>query len=325
MRPSESLFPNEVQSLPNPSPAQTPSKPAWLRVKAPQWERVGEVKSILADLSLNTVCEEASCPNIGECFHKGTATFLIMGPACTRACPYCDIDFDKSARSLDPTEPDRLAAAVQRMGLRHVVITSVNRDDLADGGASQFVKCVEGIRQVMPHTTIELLIPDLCGNWEALGQILAARPDVLNHNIETVPRLYRQVRPQAQYGRSLELLARARELMPQVYTKAGIMLGLGETLVEVEAVMTDLRKVDCDLLTLGQYLQPSPKHLAVQRFITPEEFAHLRTYGETIGFLQVVASPLTRSSYHAEEVQHLMGQYPRRSTPGFATPPSITP
>jgi lipoyl synthase len=311
MPPSESIpgvFSNEVQDS---STLQPASKPAWLRVKAPQWERVGEVKSILADLGLNTVCEEASCPNIGECFHKGTATFLIMGPACTRACPYCDIDFDKSARSLDPTEPDRLAAAVQRMGLRHVVITSVNRDDLADGGASQFVKCVEGIRQVMPQTTIELLIPDFCGNWEALAQVLAARPDVLNHNIETVPRLYRQVRPQAQYTRSLELLARARALMPQVYTKAGIMLGLGETLAEVEAVMMDLRGVDCDLLTLGQYLQPSPKHLAVQRFVTPDEFTYLRTYGETIGFLQVVASPLTRSSYHAEEVQHLMQQHRR--------------
>jgi lipoic acid synthetase len=311
MPPSESIpgvFSNEVQNSSTPQPT---SKPAWLRVKAPQWERVGEVKSILADLGLNTVCEEASCPNIGECFHKGTATFLIMGPACTRACPYCDIDFDKSARSLDPTEPDRLAAAVQRMGLRHVVITSVNRDDLADGGASQFVKCVEGIRQVMPQTTIELLIPDFCGNWEALAQVLAARPDVLNHNIETVPRLYRQVRPQAQYARSLELLARSRDLLPQVYTKAGIMLGLGETLAEVEAVMMDLRGVDCDLLTLGQYLQPSPKHLAVQRFVTPDEFTHLRTYGETIGFLQVVASPLTRSSYHAEEVQHLMQQHPR--------------
>lgn len=298
------------------SPANSrPSKPAWLRVKAPQWERVGNVKAILGDLGLNTVCEEASCPNIGECFQKGTATFLIMGPACTRACPYCDIDFDKSARSLDPTEPDRLATAVQRMGLRHVVITSVNRDDLADGGASQFVQCVQGIRQKMPQTTIELLIPDFCGNWEALETVLQARPDVLNHNVETVPRLYRQVRPQAQYARSLELLERARQLLPSVYTKAGIMLGLGETLAEVEAVMQDLRTVSCDLLTLGQYLQPTPKHLAVQRFVTPEEFAYLRTYGEAIGFLQVVASPLTRSSYHAEEVQHLMQQYPRPGDP----------
>lgn len=301
------MIPSE--SIPQEIPKTT--KPAWLRVKAPQWERVGEVKSILGELGLNTVCEEASCPNIGECFHKGTATFLIMGPACTRACPYCDIDFDKSARSLDPTEPDRLAAAVKQMGLRHVVITSVNRDDLADGGASQFVKCVEAIRQVMSQTTIELLIPDLCGNWQALEQVLQARPDVLNHNVETVPRLYRQVRPQAQYPRSLELLERARHLMPSVYTKAGIMLGLGETLSEVETVMADLRAVSCDLLTLGQYLQPSPKHLAVQRFVTPEEFDHLRIYGETIGFLQVVASPLTRSSYHAEEVQRLMKLHPR--------------
>jgi len=201
------------------------------------------------------------------------------------------------------------------MGLRHVVITSVNRDDLADGGASQFVQCVQGIRQKMPQTTIELLIPDFCGNWEALERVLQARPDVLNHNVETVPRLYRQVRPQAQYARSLELLERARQLLPSVYTKAGIMLGLGETLAEVEAVMQDLRTVSCDLLTLGQYLQPTPKHLAVQRFVTPEEFAYLRTYGEAIGFLQVVASPLTRSSYHAEEVQHLMQQYPRPGDP----------
>ncbi|MEY2977899.1 MAG: Lipoyl synthase [Cyanobacteriota bacterium] len=287
------------------------SKPAWLRVKAPQWERVGDVKGILGDLGLNTVCEEASCPNIGECFHKGTATFLIMGPACTRACPYCDIDFDKSSRALDPTEPDRLAVAVERMGLRHVVITSVNRDDLPDGGASQFVACVEAIRKVMPHTTIELLIPDFCGNWDALQQVLKARPDVLNHNVETVPRLYRQVRPQGEYARSLDLLQRARQLLPQVYTKAGIMLGLGESLAEVETVMADLRKVSCDLITIGQYLQPSPKHLAVQRFVPPAEFEHLRTYGEAIGFLQVVASPLTRSSYHAEEVQRLMKQYPR--------------
>ena len=287
------------------------SKTAWLRVKAPQWERVGDVKGILGDLGLNTVCEEASCPNIGECFHKGTATFLIMGPACTRACPYCDIDFDKSARALDPTEPDRLAAAVERMGLRHVVITSVNRDDLSDGGASQFVACVAAIRKVMPQTTIELLIPDFCGNWDALQQVLQARPDVLNHNVETVPRLYRQVRPQGEYVRSLDLLERARQLLPQVYTKAGIMLGLGESLAEVETVMADLRKVSCDLITIGQYLQPSPKHLAVQRFVPPDEFEHLRTYGEAIGFLQVVASPLTRSSYHAEEVQRLMKQYPR--------------
>lgn len=286
-------------------------KPEWLRVKAPQWQRVGEVKSILSDFSLNTVCEEASCPNIGECFQKRTATFLIMGPGCTRACPYCDIEFDKSARSLDLTEPDRLAAAVQRLGLRHVVITSVNRDDLTDGGASQFVRCVNAVRHQSPGTTIELLIPDLCGHWSALDSILAASPDVLNHNIETVPRLYRSVRPQGDYQRSLELLRLVHHKAPHIYTKAGVMVGLGETAEEVMAVMRDLRSVFCDILTIGQYLQPSPKHLAVQRFIPPEEFTTWQTYGETIGFLQVVASPLTRSSYHADEVQRLMLTHPR--------------
>lgn len=203
-------------------------KPDWLRVKAPQWERVGAVKEILQDLSLNTVCEEASCPNIGECFQAGTATFLIMGPACTRACPYCDIDFEKQPQVLDPSEPLRLAESVRRLGLKHVVITSVNRDDLADGGASQFVACITAVRQASPGTTIEVLIPDLCGNWEALATLLAARPEVLNHNTETVPRLYRRVRPQGSYRRSLELLQRSRDLAPWVYTKSGLMVGLGK-------------------------------------------------------------------------------------------------
>jgi lipoic acid synthetase len=286
-------------------------KPDWLRVKAPQWQRVGQVKEILRDLGLNTVCEEASCPNIGECFHAGTATFLIMGPACTRACPYCDIDFTKQPKPLDPTEPQRLAEAVRRLALRHVVITSVNRDDLPDGGASQFVQCIQVIRQRMPRTTIEVLIPDLCGNWEALAEILNASPEVLNHNIETVPRLYRRVRPQGNYERSLSLLQQAREIQPRVYTKSGLMVGLGETPEEVVAVMQDLRRVDCDILTIGQYLQPSPKHLKVQEFIAPQQFAQWRQVGEKLGFLQVVASPLTRSSYHAEAVQQLMALHPR--------------
>ena len=286
-------------------------KPDWLRVKAPQWERVGEVKAILQDLGLNTVCEEASCPNIGECFKAGTATFLIMGPACTRACPYCDIDFEKKPKALDPTEPLRLAESVRRMSLNHVVITSVNRDDLADGGASQFVACIEAVRQSSPGTTIEVLIPDLCGNWDALATILAAKPEVLNHNTETVPRLYRRVRPQGDYGRTLELLKRTRAMAPWVYTKSGIMAGLGETDAEVQQVMDDLRAVDCDILTLGQYLQPSPKHLPVADFITPEQFQAWRATGEAKGFLQVVSSPLTRSSYHAEEVRRLMQDYPR--------------
>ena len=286
-------------------------KPDWLRVKAPQWQRVGSVKEILRDLALNTVCEEASCPNIGECFQAGTATFLIMGPACTRACPYCDIDFEKKPQSLDPLEPVNLAEAVRRLNLNHVVITSVNRDDLPDGGASQFVRCIEEVRNISPKTTIEVLIPDLCGNWQALALILQAKPEVLNHNTETVPRLYRRTRPQGDYQRSLELLHRARQLSPSLYTKSGIMVGLGETDEEVRQVMQDLRGVDCDILTIGQYLQPSQKHLGVEAFIPPSQFEAWREFGESLGFLQVVASPLTRSSYHAEQVRQLMQKHPR--------------
>jgi lipoyl synthase len=286
-------------------------KPEWLRVKAPQWERVGNVKDILRDLQLNTVCEEASCPNIGECFSAGTATFLIMGPACTRACPYCDIDFEKKPQALEVTEPLRLAEAVKRLKLKHVVITSVNRDDLPDGGASQFVLCIQQVRALSPQTTIEVLIPDLCANWQALETILDAAPDVLNHNTETVPRLYRRVRPQGDYQRSLELIARSRAYTPSVYTKSGIMVGLGETDEEVRQTMRDLRAIDCDIITIGQYLQPSAKHLTVAGFITPIQFYAWRIYGEEIGFLQVVSTPLTRSSYHAEEVQKLMVKYPR--------------
>ncbi len=288
------------------------AKPEWLRVKAPQWERVGTVKEVLRDLHLNTVCEEASCPNIGECFSHGTATFLIMGPACTRACPYCDIDFEKKPVALDPTEPQRLAEAVRRMKLKHVVITSVNRDDLPDGGAGQFVQCIRQVRELSPQTTIEVLIPDLCSNWDALAQILAAEPEVLNHNTETVPRLYKRVRPQGDYERSLELLRRARAIAPWVFTKSGVMAGLGETAAEIEQTMADLRGVDCDIVTIGQYLQPTPKHLPVQTFVTPEQFALWHNSGKAMGFLQVVSSPLTRSSYHAEEVQRLMVEHPRQ-------------
>ena len=217
-------------------------KPEWLRVKAPQKERIGAVADLLLDLKLNTVCQEASCPNIGECFAGGTATFLIMGPGCTRACPYCDIDFDKSVRELDPTEPERLGEAVARLGLKHVVITSVNRDDLSDGGASQFVACIEQVKQRSPLTTIELLIPDFCGNWEALATVMQAAPHVLNHNIETVPRMYRLARPQGIYERSLELLQRVREDWPKAYSKSGLMVGLGETDDEVIATLRDLRQ-----------------------------------------------------------------------------------
>ena len=281
-------------------------------MKAPQRERIGAIADLLVDLKLNTVCQEASCPNIGECFAGGTATFLIMGPGCTRACPYCDIDFDKSVRELDPTEPERLGEAVQRMGLSHVVITSVNRDDLADGGASQFVACIEQVRRRSPLTSIELLVPDFCGNWDALAAVMAGAPEVLNHNIETVPRLYNKARPQGIYERSLELLQRVCQGWPRTYTKSGLMTGLGETDQEVREVMADLRSHQVDIVTIGQYLSPGPKHLPVDRFVTPEQFTSFQRHGEDeLGFLQVVSTPLTRSSYHAGEVQRLMRQHPR--------------
>jgi lipoic acid synthetase len=291
-------------------------KPEWLRVKAPQWERVGNVKEILRDLALILYVRKPLAPILGECFNAGTATFLIMGPACTRACPYCDIDFEKKPKALDPTEPARLAEAVRRLGLNHVVITSVNRDDLPDGGACQFGRCIEAVRAISPQTTIEVLIPDLCGNWDALEAILLCQPEVLNHNTETVPRLYRRVRPQGDYQRSLELLRRSHELAPWIYTKSGLMVGLGETDAEIREVMQDLRSVSCDILTIGQYLQPSQKHLNVDNFVTPAQFDAWREWGESLGFLQVVSSPLTRSSYHAEQVRELMKRYPRTEMKG---------
>ena len=288
------------------------TKPDWLRVKAPQFERIGNTANLLSDLKLNTVCQEASCPNIGECFASGTATFLIMGPGCTRACPYCDINFDRSKRDLDPTEPHRLAEAVSRMNLKHVVITSVNRDDLDDGGASQFFQCVSEVRKKSTETTIELLIPDLCGNWQALELVLDSKPNVLNHNIETVKGLYRKVRPQGNYQRTLDLLKRTREYFPSVYTKSGFMLGLGESDDEVLNLLSDLKNHFVDIVTIGQYLSPGPKHLPVQRFVSPSKFNFFKLFGEdNLGFMQVVSSPLTRSSYHAEEIQKLMKKYPR--------------
>ena len=290
----------------------TALKPDWLRVKAPQVERIGNTANLLNDLNLNTVCQEASCPNIGECFASGTATFLIMGPGCTRACPYCDIDFDRSKRDLDYTEPYRLAEAVYRMKLKHVVITSVNRDDLEDGGASQFYKCVSEVRKKSLETTIELLIPDFCGNWDALEKVLDSKPDVLNHNIETVSSLYKKVRPQGKYERTLELLKRTRNYSPKVYTKSGFMLGLGEQDEEVLNLLRDLRRNNVDIVTIGQYLSPGTNHLPVQRFVSPSKFNYFKLFGENeLDFMQVVSSPLTRSSYHAEEIQKLKKQYPR--------------
>lgn len=306
---SSAPLPSPRPSLRGPEPS---GKPEWLRVKAPQRERVGEVADLLKDLQLNTVCQEASCPNIGECFAGGTATFLIMGPGCTRACPYCDIDFDRSVRALDPTEPQRLAEAVLRLGLDHVVITSVNRDDLGDGGARQFVACIEHVRRRSPRTTIEILIPDFCGDAEALALVMEAAPEVLNHNIETVPHLYRQVRPQGDYNRSLALLRQVSEGWPRTYVKSGLMVGLGEEDGQVLNVLADLRDNGVDIVTIGQYLSPGPKHLPVRRFVTPEQFATYRRHGEeSLGFLQVVSTPLTRSSYKAGQVRQLMIQAPR--------------
>jgi lipoic acid synthetase len=284
-----------------PTVGQLPRKPPWLRVRAPSDPRVIALKTLLREEGLHTVCEEASCPNLGECFAHGTATFMIMGDLCTRRCPFCDVAHGKP-RALDPAEPAHLARAVERMGLRYVVITSVDRDDLLDGGAQHFAACIRAVRARSPATRIEILVPDFRGRMEpALAALHDPPPDVFNHNLETVPRLYRGVRPGADYAWSLDLIRRFKRAHPQVPTKSGVMLGLGEDIEEVHAVMRDLRAHDCDMLTLGQYLQPSRAHLPVARFVAPEEFDALATYGRELGFANVAAAPLVRSSYHADQ------------------------
>ena len=276
-------------------------KPSWIRARLPMGERVNRIKRILRQSQLSSVCEEAACPNLGECFDKGTATFMIMGDICTRRCPFCDVAHGRPA-ALDPDEPRQLAEAVRAMALRYVVITSVDRDDLRDGGAGHFARCVAALREINPQTRIELLVPDFRGRLEqALERLQGHNPDVFNHNLETVPRLYRQARPGADYQGSLTLLKRFKAASPQVQTKSGLMLGLGERLEEVEAVMRDLRGHDCNMLTLGQYLQPSREHLPVQRFVTPEEFDELRRIGLAMGFSNVASGPMVRSSYHADQ------------------------
>jgi lipoic acid synthetase len=273
-------------------------KPPWIRVKAPLSPGYRTTRELMRELSLNTVCEEAACPNIGECWAKGHATVMILGSVCTRACAFCNVATGRPDK-LDPHEPDHLAEAVAHMGLSHVVVTSVDRDDLDDGGAGQFVRCIERIRAASPDTTIEVLTPDFLRKEGAVEAVVAAGPDVYNHNLETVPRLYRPVRPGARYYHSLRLLDRVKELDPQMFTKSGVMVGLGETRDEVLQVMDDLRSADVDFLTIGQYLQPTPRHIAVARFVTPEEFEDYRRMALARGFLMVSASPLTRSSYHA--------------------------
>lgn len=276
-------------------------KPDWIRVKVPGGPRVERLKRILRAHALHTVCEEASCPNLGECFDQGTATFMIMGDICTRRCPFCDVAHGRP-NPLDEREPEHLAKTIQAMGLRYVVITSVDRDDLRDGGADHFAQCILRARQMNPDLQVEILVPDFRGRLEsALEALSAATPDVFNHNLETVPRLYREARPGADYLWSLTLLGRFKAAHPRVLTKSGLMLGLGETLEEVEKVMQDLRKHQVDMLTLGQYLQPSRHHLPVSRFVSPDEFKYLQALGEAMGFSHVASGPLVRSSYHADQ------------------------
>lgn len=275
-------------------------KPAWIRVKAPVTPEYRDTHALIRRHRLNTVCEEAACPNIGECWAKRHATVMILGAVCTRACAFCNVATGKPA-PVDRDEPDRLATAVGELGLAHVVITSVDRDDLEDGGASQFVAAIERLRATAPNTTIEILTPDFLKKPGAVEAVVAARPDVYNHNLETVPRLYPAIRPGARYFASLKLLDRVRELDPSIFTKSGLMVGLGEDKGEVLQVMDDLRHAGVDFLTIGQYLQPTPKHASVDRFVTPEEFETYRTLALAKGFLQVSATPLTRSSYHADD------------------------
>jgi len=288
-------------------PAVALRKPDWIRVKWPATPAVARLKAILREQKLHTVCEEASCPNIGECFGKGTATFMIMGDVCTRRCPFCDVAHGRPA-ALDAQEPENLARTIGAMGLKYVVITSVDRDDLRDGGAGHFVACIRAVRTHSPQTRIEVLVPDFRGRMDvALALMEQAPPDVFNHNLETIPRLYRKARPGADYRHSLELLRRFKQRHPAAPTKSGLMVGLGETLDEIREVMRDLRAHDCDMLTIGQYLQPTRHHLAVERYVTPEEFAQLAQDGYAMGFTHVASGPLVRSSYHADQqAEHVL-------------------
>jgi lipoic acid synthetase len=274
------------------------AKPDWIRVKAPQSPEFKETYDLARSLKLNTVCEEAACPNIGECWKKKHATFMILGSVCTRACAFCNI---KTGRPdlLDPHEPENLANAIATLGLEHAVITSVDRDDLPDGGANHFAQCIAAIRKTSPNTTIEILTPDFMHKDGALEIVVAAKPDVYNHNVETVPSLYQKIRPGARYFHSLNLLHTVKKLDPTIFTKSGIMVGLGEEKSEVIQVMDDFRSADVDFMTIGQYLQPTPKHAPVMRFVTPDEFTFYERMGRAKGFLNISSSPLTRSSYHA--------------------------
>jgi len=276
----------------------SPRKPPWIRVKAPGSPQYHATRNLMRELKLNTVCEEAACPNIGECWKEKHATVMILGAVCTRACTFCNVATGRPDQ-IDPLEPGRVGDAVAALGLNHIVVTSVDRDDLEDGGAGHFARTIAAIRGAAPATTIEVLVPDFLRKDGAIETVIAAKPDVLNHNLETVPRLYAEVRPGARYFNSLRLLDQARRLDSTVFTKSGIMVGLGEGRAEVLQVMDDLREAQVDFLTIGQYLQPTPKHHPIARFVTPDEFESYRRLALGKGFLMVSASPLTRSSYHA--------------------------
>jgi lipoic acid synthetase len=297
--------------------------PAWLKAKAPGSPNYLRLKELVNDLQLNTVCESANCPNVGECWGQGTATFMILGDICTRSCGFCAI---KTGRPelLDEDEPERVAIAVSRLALRHAVITAVARDELADGGATMFARTLEALHRRCPGTSIEVLIPDFKGDREALRTVLNAGPDILNHNLETVPRLYPQMRPQAGYQRSLELLDRARQMSPAP-TKSGIMLGAGESATEIEQAIRDLAAVKCAILTMGQYLSPSADHVAVERFVHPDEFDQWRAFALSLGFRHVESGPLVRSSYHAEKQIPDNANQSKVEPHALAAPPSIHP
>jgi len=309
---------SERRALRHPEKARNPDspllrKPNWIRVKAPVSRAYAETKSIVRAHGLHTVCEEAACPNIGECWSERHATMMIMGDTCTRACTFCNVKTGMP-QALDPDEPENVGAAVARLGLKHVVITSVDRDDLRDGGAAHFAATIRAIRVLSPGTTVEVLTPDFLRKDRAIETVMDACPDVLNHNLETVPRLYLNVRPGARYFASLRLLQRAKELAPGGFTKSGLMVGLGEDREEIMQVMDDLRVAGVDFLTIGQYLQPTRKHTAIVRFWTPEEFASLEQLARARGFLMVSASPLTRSSYHADTDFAALREARRRSS-----------
>jgi lipoyl synthase len=297
-RGAEKTARNPVKIIPVEGPLAR--KPSWIRVKAPLGPGVRRIKNLLRQQQLHTVCEEAACPNLAECFSHGTATFMIMGDLCTRRCPFCDVAHGRP-KPLDADEPEHLAQAVAAMGLKYVVITSVDRDDLRDGGAGHFAECVSLLRERCPDTRVEILVPDFRGRMErALAALAEAPPHVLNHNLETVPRLYRMARPGADYAWSLQLLEAFKHQHPTVTTKSGLMLGLGEERDEVEQVLRDLRAHHCDMLTVGQYLQPSRHHLPVVRYWEPSEFESLGDYARGLGFVSVASGPLVRSSYHAD-------------------------